>query len=940
MAFGDTNKKITGSASVATPTSKTSTKSSGGFGSTNKSRRTVAKKEDLTTIGGLQSLADREGLGKEAAKIAEPKTKLSALQRLSRGLGAFNPAEAVLTGMEKGFGKGVGQYFKGIGQGIGSAVTGNDYGGEQRSFSDVAEKLGVENKILKFGIGFLGDVLLDPSTYFGGALVKGLGRGLKFGTESALMGVGKLAPDVEKGIRLAGTGLQDALGQAFQAGYKSSKGAKNDVLEFLSKRDRAKFGIAASNLNRLGTGVLTKEQSEELALKLVAGKRAEFGLAEQLGEGGNKVAADMIAEARKTGDFSKIDEIDTGLSEALKLNSTDETVQKALEDQITRAQKFGGQLDLETPYQTYFPFIKKDKLQVFIDGINKSGIKVGSEGYRKQFKNLITNENLELDPAKAFFTSEAQQATDRMSRDFLSGFAKKYGEPLEKFASTDDAAAAGYKMLREKGMFGKELGWIPQHDAKLLTDLISPEFQTLNTLAKATGYDAVTNLFKRSVTGLFLPFHVRNFASGIIQNFEVLGKDALNPKLIAAGQKFAYRLAKNEVPKAGELITVAGKPTNMRKVFKAFGDRFGNDTFYQNDFLAAVDNGGELKQAEKILSKSSARSTLGFEKGNMIPLVGNDGIPFKAARAVGQFIEHSQKATAYLGAIAQGKNIDEALQLAEQAGFDYRSLTKFESQIMRRIIPFYSFTRKNIELQLKTLGENPERINQVIKFFENTSNLGGGKISEEEKRDLPEYLRNSLGIKLADTPDGLKQYIASFGTPIEGFTDLINKHPVLKGISMMNPLLKAPIEIGIGKDSFRQKDLKDVYQASEYKNAPQVVKDILKLKEVEAPILKKDKAGKLQKVGTRIEYQADPVRLLIARSLFTSRGVAYLDQAFGGDIKGLAKVLKLSTGVKPVQVDTELQKGLQERDKKRELEDLLIKNKKAAKFQTVFVPKD
>jgi hypothetical protein len=152
----------------------------------------------------------------------------------------------------------------------------------------------------------------------------------------------------------------------------------------------------------------------------------------------------------------------------------------------------------------------------------------------------------------------------------------------------------------------------------------------------------------------------------------------------------------------------------------------------------------------------------------------------------------------------------------------------------------------------------------------------------------------------------------------------------------MNPLLKSPIEIGIGKDSFRQRDLKDVYDANEYKLAPQIIKDLLEIKAVEKDILKKGGDGKLRKVGTRIQYVADPVKLLIARSLFTSRGVSYLDQVFGGDMEGFVKALKLTTGIKPIQQDLEVNRSIQETNKKRELEDLLTQKGGLNKFQTVY----
>lgn len=1021
-------------------------------------------KANTSTVSGLAKLAESSGLGKQAEEIVNETPKLSFLQRLGRGLGAFNPAEAVLTGVEKESTlAGVGKYFSGIAKGVGSAITGRDLEGERRYFSDVAEKLGVENSIAKFGIGLVGDILLDPTTYFGGAIARGLNVAAKGAGKVTLAGIGKLSPEARTGFELVGTGLRDALGRAFEYGYKSTKGAREDVLTFLSKEQKAKLGLAASNLDRLGTGVLTNNQRTELALKMIAGKRAEFhvresarkialtsdeflpisnkldriietrsnrvsniqkqinrlekaGLNKKLGEKvtqkqeklvsgikiktvpdainfdandvptgfgrpgytktkdipaittirGKQSAKSFIEEliinpnkdiqvlkrkiATKENNLSSIfDEIDTLKTEYQKIQdlkykrlsladttyaqgkrvareaaeSTDPVLKKAIEAQITRSKRFAEGIT-ENPYETYFPFIKNDKLQKFVS--NTKGIRVGSEGYRKQFKNLLTNENLELDPAKAFFTRESQIVSDNMTRSFLSGFVKRYGKSLEDFKNADEAIKDGYQLIKEKGAFGKELGYVSQWDAKLIRDSISPEFQTINMLAKATGFDAVTSLFKRSVTGLFAPFHIRNFASGIIQNFEILGKDALNPKYIAAGQKLAYLVGKGEKIKSGT-INIAGKSMKSKDVIQPFIDRFSGDTFYNADFELALKNGGELKSASNIFSKTRLKETAKTFG------LGQEAIPFKIARGIGQFIEHQQKATAYLAALGQGKTVRQALNMAESAGFDYRALTAFESQILRRIVPFYSFTRKNIELQLKTLGENPQRINQVLRFFGSI----GDTPSDEEKKNLPDFIRESIGVKLADSPQGLKRYISSFGTPIEAFTNLFGSNPILRAISTMNPILKVPIEIGIGKDSFRQRDLKDVYTANEYKLAPKVLKDLLEIKEIEKPIYKTVN-GKSKIIGNKTAYIADPVRLLIARSLFTSRGVSYLDQVFSNDIEGFIKVLKTTTGIKPQEVDIEAQKFFNERDRQRALEDLLTRYGVTKQFTKTYTP--
>lgn len=865
-------------------------------------------KIDTTTVEGLAKLGNTAGFQEDVAKIVDEKPKMGFLRRLGAGLGAFNPAEALLTGKEKGLVSGAIEYPKNILQGIGSAITGTDYQPKRRTFSDVATELGVENRIAKFGIGFLGDVLLDPSTYFGGAMAKGLTGALSKTANTSLKTIGKFAPETEEGLKIAGKGLQDALGRAFKFGYGSTKGAYDDVITQLTKTARAKMGLAASNLNRLGTNVLSKEQQLEVATRLLAGKRAEF-VARQAG------VADAGALGVKTA-----------------LQGADETVTGVLKSQMERTAKFGEQLGLEDAYASYFPSLRKDKLAKMIS--ETQGIRIGSQGYLKQFKDVLTNEQLNLDVADAFFTSEARQVTDRMNQTFLQGFVKKYGKPINAFKSADEASGAGYKLLKTKGQFGKDIGYINKYDHAIVTDAFRPEFQTIDMLAKATGFDALTSLFKRSVTGPFPPFHIRNYVSGHIQNYETLGIDALNPKNINLGQKIALIMAKgDDIPNA--TIRVAGESRSLKDVMKPFVERFSGDTFYNTDFKLALENGSELRSMGKVFSKESAKKMLGFQRGNIVPIFGQDGTLFRSARSVGQFIEHQQKATAYVTALGQGKSIPEAMKLAEVAGFDYRALTRFESQILRRIVPFYSFTRKNIELQLKTLGENPQRINQVMRFFGSF----GEQMTPEERAILPDFIRESLGVKLQDTPDGLKQYVANFGTPIEAFTQLFEENPVLRAISMMNPILKVPVEIGIGKDSFRQRDLKDVYNANEYKAAPQFVKELLQIREVKKDVLKRQPNGDLKKIGERIEYQADPERLLIARSLFTSRGVSYLDQVFGGDLTGFAKFLKLTTGMKPTQVDIGAQEFFAEREKKRALEDLLLKTNTARKAERLYFPK-
>lgn len=841
----------------------------------------AAPKQPVSQNQKLSQIAAKAGMEQQAQKILTPKPRLSVLQRLGAGLGAFETANAVATGIEnKSFGAGVKQYTKDIGHGISSAFTGHDRGQtEKKHYSDILKKVNpnsnaLPDKVLRAAGGFLGDVALDPSTYLSSSVAKGITKATKVAGKTGLGALGKVAPKAEEGLRTVGGGLKKALGKGFVFGHGTSKGLPEKALEITDQISKAKEGIVKSNVKRLGTGVLARSQEEELVSKLLAGKRAEFG--------------------------------GRSASEATKLaSSTDPLVQKTIESQIGRSQKFAKSAGIEDPYAVYFPGIAKDKPQRFLEGIKS--LRVGSQGYKKEFKDLLKDEELIRNPAEAFAKREFEIAKDNIVRTQLNGLVKQFGKPLSAFKTEDEALRAGYQVVKEKGSFGKTIGYLANTDKKFIDNLISPEFSTIDAIAKYTGFDALTSLFKRSVTGLFAPFHVRNYVSGLIQNYEVLGPKALSPKNIATGQRIAYSLARGD--KLTDTIEIGTKSIPLHKVIKPFEKRFGTSSQYIADIADAT------KDTSKLIP------TIG-QKLNPLSA---ENPAFRTARAIGNFIETQQKATAYITALRNGKTLKQALDYAARAGFDYRALTPLESKVLRRIIPFYSFTRKNIELQLRTLGENPQRISNVIKLVNNLST----DFTPEERQQLPDYAKEQFGIKTGTSPSNLPEIAVGLGTPVEQVGQLIGKNPVRRIAAMLNPAFKLPLERAFNKDFFRDRPLTDVVEAGEYARAPEFVKTFLQAKAIE----KKDKDGKVRTV-----YNANPYRLQLLRNLPTTRGATYVSAIFDSGTT-TSKLLNAFTGIKPRPIDLETVEYFRNRDRQRELEDLLIKSGALKRFETTYVPK-
>ena len=108
--------------------------------------------------------------------------------------------------------------------------------------------------------------------------------------------------------------------------------------------------------------------------------------------------------------------------------------------------------------------------------------------------------------------------------------------------------------------------------------------------------------------------------------------------------------------------------------------------------------------------------------------------------------------------------------------------------------------------------------------------------------------------------------------------------------------------------------------------------DILELQEVEKPIYKNGKpTGE-----TKTQYVSNPERLLIARSLFTSRGISYLDQMFDGDLSQFSRWLKSTTGLKPQVIDEQTTQYFKEKEQKDSLIEILKRRDKISKFESLY----
>lgn len=127
--------------------------------------------------------------------------------------------------------------------------------------------------------------------------------------------------------------------------------------------------------------------------------------------------------------------------------------------------------------------------------------------------------------------------------------------------------------------------------------------------------------------------------------------------------------------------------------------------------------------------------------------------------------------------------------------YDYSDLSVFERSWLRRVIPFYSWSRHNIPRMFETLVTNPIVHYRTAKLFHEveTGAVDGQPIGEN---DLPQWLRERFGIITDKTKNG--NYIVKVG---DGFLPMIDAYKFAAGGSLIKmvkdgitPFFKLPIE--------------------------------------------------------------------------------------------------------------------------------------------------
>lgn len=285
--------------------------------------------------------------------------------------------------------------------------------------------------------------------------------------------------------------------------------------------------------------------------------------------------------------------------------------------------------------------------------------------------------------------------------------------------------------------------------------------------------DKFYSVWKPLVTGLRPQYHARNLVSSGFNNFLDLGTKMFEPDtqraaaLIASAGGGAARNAK---------IKIGEKTYTARELHELMVGSNALNTFFLTD----------TNSLSKGLAEDIARNNTGSKVGRVL------GKPAELGRATGNRVEEYSRAVNFVAHLKQGFSPEEAADISRKYHFDYQELTEFEQSI-KRAMPFYTWARKNIPLQLESLLNNPTPYLALSRAQETGAEMTGTDI-----QNLPDYARRDFAVPFGKSKDG-RTKVFSAGMPAG---DLFYNWKDLAG--SLNPLIKVPLEMYTGQNFLTQ----------------------------------------------------------------------------------------------------------------------------------------
>lgn len=358
-------------------------------------------------------------------------------------------------------------------------------------------------------------------------------------------------------------------------------------------------------------------------------------------------------------------------------------------------------------------------------------------------------------------------------------------QQMSRYLENTDFVDGALKTLKNNNLFYGDSIMIESNIFEMIGVLSDP--QKSNDLWRVM--DAANGLFKSGK--LMSPgFHFRNWM-GNLTNLAVSGANI--PMLYDSMSIAAKAMEKGDglfqkVQKLG-----IGSLADEEKMLYFYYDKFLRNGFHEvasemydlsPELLEKIGAG----KAAKNLDPIRALMKFGVEKNEQV-----DKFFRMSAMIYGE--NHPE--------LLQKLGLESSVDFVRRVLFDPNDLTQFEKKYMKRLIPFYTFTKKNLAYQFRNIFDNPQAYKKIIDTLDASWDL-----ADMDAAKVEEYKRENMWIPLPIKNKKGEYTVIKTNLPISDLGEMVSD-PLKRTVSMTSPLIKAPFELAANKQMFTGMPIQD-----------------------------------------------------------------------------------------------------------------------------------
>lgn len=726
-------------------------------------------------------------------------------------------------------------------------------GKEKTTFGDVLENGGVTNPIVKGVGGLVLDIGLDPTTYVGAGLLRNAGEEVV--EQVAIKGFGIAHESADaikagKAARRAALQAQKAAKKTTKASSKAPKGGidltvKNiqpkpgklsrAALNDIEQSARVRFALNQAGVERNLAKMATRGHVQfKFGGKTFYNSHALYKTGTKIGDVLGATAAGQVIKKgfrtstlfpgrtnflkrlhegrsaaefeefakdwRKIADEFTVDErvrVSHAIEEGIDLSGQKGLSGADLGDLQLKAKSIFkelfdeeslhyGLMDEADEISNYVYHIYKAKNKAKINRIKRQRKTFldGNFGPAMQREAKITLREAKLqdlnpveDISEIIAHRVAKSYRHRSRVNFIADISREYGVKIPAKAKQARQAAEsegwrnipGYEKYVDPDLF------FPEPITRVLTHVerVYDHEDEMTDMLRI--FDQVQNIWKTGATVVNPGHHVRNMIGDMWLNYL---DGVTNPAVYKQGIGIVW------------------------------GDRGNVTVRIGNDML----DGHQINTYyEKLGLKSGfIRAELGANKNAAINAIRNIAEDRETVGRLAHFIDAFKKEAAHipsgLSVQARKRMMDQAAEKAavrvRKWNIDYGDLTRFEQRVMKRVLPFYTFMRKNLPLQLEAVAMRPGRVVALPKAQRAIEMmLGTNRTDARIEETIPQWLKEQMPTQLTG---GQSPMFLAPGLPINDLNRFSGSGPemVRNLVSQATPIGRIPAEYMLQEQMF------------------------------------------------------------------------------------------------------------------------------------------